>query len=295
MSISRYMCDAFEARYGHRFLPFHNVQDTAAWPVPPRSDWTPPDPCVLVYAGRVGKANEKALRDIAVVVAGLAKSGVRVRLDIYALERAPFAAGTWPDSEAVRVLPAVAYDQIAHLAGDRGRARPAARLCRQGPCVCAVLDADQGGGVPQLRDADPRVLPRGHRRHPVRPSGPLGGGRRHQGCRCPGQGHRPPCHRRRRARTSGRTALEVARVEEDPVRVRAAFARALREAADRRDPATGEVCDESPVPRQRSRQRRPGASALAACHPSSSSLGAARVGHGRRPVRACLCATPASR
>jgi glycosyltransferase involved in cell wall biosynthesis len=115
MAISEYMCDAFALRYGHRFVPFHNVVDTESWPVPPRSDWTSSGCFRVVYAGRVGKANEEALRDVAGVVAGLARRGVDICLEIYALDRAPYPPGTWPDSHAVRVLPAVGYTDIPAL------------------------------------------------------------------------------------------------------------------------------------------------------------------------------------
>ncbi len=115
MAISQYMCDAFEARYGHVFLPFHNVLDARSWSVAPRADWKAGKSFRLVYAGRVGKANEAALRDVAVVVAALADQGLAINLEIYALARAPFPPGTWPDSPAVRLLPAVAYADIPGL------------------------------------------------------------------------------------------------------------------------------------------------------------------------------------
>lgn len=115
MAISQYMCNAFQTRYGHDFLPFHNVLDRLSWSVAPRESWRAGDPFRLVYAGRVGKANEEALRDVAAVVASLAETGLAIRLEIYALERAPFPPGTWPDSSAVRVLPAVGYDDIPGL------------------------------------------------------------------------------------------------------------------------------------------------------------------------------------
>ena len=115
MGISRYMCDAFQAKYAHEFLPFHNVLDTRTWTVTPRTNWAAAEPFLLVYAGRVGKANEVALRDVAAVVAMLAEKGLPLRLEVYALDRAPFPAGTWPASRAVRVLPAVSYAEIPEL------------------------------------------------------------------------------------------------------------------------------------------------------------------------------------
>ena len=72
-------------------------------------------PFRLVYAGRVGKANEMALRDVAAVVAKLAEKGLPVRLEIYTLDRAPFPPGTWPDSRAIKLLPAIAYSDIPGL------------------------------------------------------------------------------------------------------------------------------------------------------------------------------------
>jgi glycosyltransferase involved in cell wall biosynthesis len=115
MGISRYMCGVYEKRYGREFLPFHNVLDTRAWTVQPRSDWKASEPFRIVYAGRVGIANEESLRDVAAVVAELADRGMPVRLEIYCLARSPFPPGTWPESRAVRVLPAVAYGQIPRL------------------------------------------------------------------------------------------------------------------------------------------------------------------------------------
>jgi len=115
MGISQYMCEVFGKRYGREFLPFHNVLDSRSWSVPPRSEWKSGSPFRLVYTGRVGKANEAALRDIAGVIARLASDGLPVSLEIYALARAPFAPGTWPDSPAVKVLPAVAYEQVPRV------------------------------------------------------------------------------------------------------------------------------------------------------------------------------------
>ena len=115
MAISQYMCEAFEARYGHAFLPFHNVLDTRAWIVAPRTSWLASKPFRVVYTGRVGKANETALRDVAAVVALLADKGLAINLEIYALGREPFSPGALPDSRAVRLLPAIDYADIPGL------------------------------------------------------------------------------------------------------------------------------------------------------------------------------------
>jgi glycosyltransferase involved in cell wall biosynthesis len=115
MAISRYMGEAFQSRYGHPFLAFHNVLDKSSWTVGGRKTWRASTPFRLVYTGRIGKANKAALHDVAVIVASLAAAGAAIRLEIYALEGEPARPGTWPQSDAVRLLPPVAYADIPAL------------------------------------------------------------------------------------------------------------------------------------------------------------------------------------
>ena len=234
MGISRYMCDVFETRYGREFLPFHNVLDNRSWTVPPRSDWRASEPFRLVYAGRVGIANEEALRDIAAVVAGLADGGLPLRLEIYALARPPFPPGTWPESRAVRVLPSVAYDEIPKLLVEAdllvlplgfstedlayarysmptkvaeylGSGTPVLVYCPEDTAVTQYARADRWGAVVGTRD----------RSALSRAIADLAGDQ----------------NERERL---GRTALKVSERDNDPTRVRAAFARALHDASTAR-------------------------------------------------------------
>ena len=233
MGISRYMCDAFEARYGYEFLPFHNVLDTGEWTITPRSGWASADPLLLVYTGRVGKANEEALRDVAAVVASLAAGGLSIRLDIYVLERTPFAPGTWPDSSAVRVLPAIPYSKIPELLVDAdvlvlpldfspkdlayaqysmptkvaeylGSGTPILVYCPEDTAVTQYARRAAWGAVVGTRDR--AALSRAIVRLAT-----------------------DEAERER----LGRVALRVARDDNDPARVRAEFAQALRDAARR--------------------------------------------------------------
>ena len=237
MGISRYMCDVFETRYGREFLPFHNVLDNRSWAVPPRSDWKAAEPFRLVYAGRVGIANEEALRDVAAVVARLADGGLPVRLEIYALARAPFPPGTWPESRAVKVLPAVAYDEIPRLLVEAdllllplgfsskdlayarysmptkvaeylGSGTPILVYCPENTAVTQYARSAGWGAVVATRD----------RSALSRTIADLASGE----------------SARERL---GRTALRVSETDNDPTRVRAAFARALHDASSARQSA----------------------------------------------------------
>jgi len=84
MGICDAMCAAFEARYGHPFVPFQNAVDVAAWRAFARDPSTLSDPVRVVYAGSVfANAQLDSLVACCQAVAGLADSGVRVRLDIH--------------------------------------------------------------------------------------------------------------------------------------------------------------------------------------------------------------------
>ena len=234
MAISPYMCDAFQARYGGEWQPFANVLDAATWNVVPRSDWQAAAPFRIVYTGRVGKANQTSLRDLARVVASLAAGGRSIRLEIYALEREPFTTDTWPDSPAVEILPPKPYADIPGLlvgadllvlpldfsekdlafarfsmptkvAEYLGSGTPILAYCPAESAVGAYARAVGWGRLVGVRDLDALT--------------------------CAVVELADDEQERRRL---GSIALEVARRDHDPARIRSDFARALLAASRRR-------------------------------------------------------------
>ena len=65
LSISDYMSEAYQQRYGKKFIPFHNPTDISFWQSHQKNDWTlKPAPRIL-YAGRTSLGIDSSLMTIA--------------------------------------------------------------------------------------------------------------------------------------------------------------------------------------------------------------------------------------
>ena len=86
IGISEKMGKMFEERYGRRFQTFHNPIDLDRWIGAGKHNWTTSIPFRVVYAGRIGIANQRGVQDICDAVASLYSEGCRIELDLYVLE-----------------------------------------------------------------------------------------------------------------------------------------------------------------------------------------------------------------
>ena len=85
LSICSRMSDAFEARYGMPFTPFHNGIEVDEWSAPKKETPPHPDgPFRMVYTGSLALDMQIwSLRDIAEVASDLRKRGIDIGLEIY--------------------------------------------------------------------------------------------------------------------------------------------------------------------------------------------------------------------
>jgi glycosyltransferase involved in cell wall biosynthesis len=65
MSISDYMSEEYQKRYGKTFIPFHNPIDVAFWKQYPRANYALHEQPTVLYAGRTGLGIQAALKTIA--------------------------------------------------------------------------------------------------------------------------------------------------------------------------------------------------------------------------------------
>ncbi len=93
MSICQSMSDEYKIRYGKDFIPFHNPIDLTIWKKESKNKWNIKHSFYIVYAGRVGNANQKSIFDICKSTSILNKEGTYIYFDIYT-----------PDYQLKRVL-----------------------------------------------------------------------------------------------------------------------------------------------------------------------------------------------
>ena len=83
-AICEQMCEEYQQRYGHPFLPFQNALDVERWLPHARTNWKAGAPFVLRYVGSiVPDGQRESLRDLARAVARLSAEGTDVQLWIH--------------------------------------------------------------------------------------------------------------------------------------------------------------------------------------------------------------------
>jgi glycosyltransferase involved in cell wall biosynthesis len=83
MSISQAMTEEYQKRYGKHFFPFRNPIEVEKWLPFSRTQNMIDGDFRILYTGRVGLANGKAILEIAKVIDTLNSDGIKVLLDIF--------------------------------------------------------------------------------------------------------------------------------------------------------------------------------------------------------------------
>ncbi|MBI4000305.1 MAG: hypothetical protein HY348_00785 [Nitrospira defluvii] len=83
-AICEQMCEEYQQRYGHPFLPFQNALDVERWLPYARTNWKAGTPFVLRYVGSiVPDGQRESLRDLARAITKLSAEGTDVQLWIH--------------------------------------------------------------------------------------------------------------------------------------------------------------------------------------------------------------------
>ncbi len=84
------ICDAmsmeYEKRYNKPFKAYHNPIEVEKWLPYSKQDWNVSGPFKIIYTGRIGTANGKAIVEISKVINSLRSEGKNIELDIYSTD-----------------------------------------------------------------------------------------------------------------------------------------------------------------------------------------------------------------
>jgi glycosyltransferase involved in cell wall biosynthesis len=83
LSISDKMSIAYKERYKKSFKAYGNSVELKSWLKLNKINWKASKPFRILYTGRIGKANERAINDICEAIEELNKEGYLIHIDIY--------------------------------------------------------------------------------------------------------------------------------------------------------------------------------------------------------------------
>jgi glycosyltransferase involved in cell wall biosynthesis len=86
MSICQAMSDEYLIRYKKQFVPFHNPIVIEKWLPFSKNQWEVNDVFKILYTGRIGQANGKAILFMAKIIDAMNSEGIKIKLDIYTPE-----------------------------------------------------------------------------------------------------------------------------------------------------------------------------------------------------------------
>lgn len=112
MVISDDMARAFASRYGRECIPFHNSLDLETWAAARRTARPSGQPFEILYAGRIGIANETSILEVGTATEALAGRGTDVRLTVLTLDMKHPTATMLSGFNHVDVLPAIPHGEL---------------------------------------------------------------------------------------------------------------------------------------------------------------------------------------
>ena len=115
MSISQAMTEEYLKRYGKEFFPFRNPIEVEKWLPYSRTQSTLNEEFRVLYTGRVGMANGKAILEIAKVINHMNNLGKKVILDIFTPDNNSKGAVYLKNYRGVNINGHINHDQMPEL------------------------------------------------------------------------------------------------------------------------------------------------------------------------------------
>jgi glycosyltransferase involved in cell wall biosynthesis len=112
MAISDDMAREFEARYARPFQAFHNALELGEWESTRRTSWEANAPFEVLYAGRIGTANEVSILDAAEAIGRLTSAGMSIRFNVLTPDWTSPVAQVLQRLPYVKLSPAIAHRDI---------------------------------------------------------------------------------------------------------------------------------------------------------------------------------------
>jgi glycosyltransferase involved in cell wall biosynthesis len=115
MSICQAMSDEYALRYKKHFVPFHNPIEIDHWLSCSKTNWEIDGVFKVLYTGRIGKANGKAILFMANIVDSINSEEIRIKLDIFTPDYNTKNATTINNLRGVQVRNTVPHDKVPSL------------------------------------------------------------------------------------------------------------------------------------------------------------------------------------
>jgi glycosyltransferase involved in cell wall biosynthesis len=115
LSICESMSEEYRIRYNKKFLPFHNPIVVNNWLPYSKKNWDIDGVFRILYTGRVGKANGKAILFMARVVDEMNREGNKMILDIFTPDTDAKKASHIKNLNGVQILNTINYEKMPSL------------------------------------------------------------------------------------------------------------------------------------------------------------------------------------
>ena len=115
MSICQAMSDEYKERYNKHFVPFHNPIDVDNWLPYSKNQWEIKGVFNILYTGRIGKANGKAILFMANIIDAMNSEEIKINLDIFTPDYNTKNAASINNLKGVYIKNTVPHDKMPSL------------------------------------------------------------------------------------------------------------------------------------------------------------------------------------
>ena len=115
LSICQAMSDEYEVRYKKHFIPFHNPISINNWLPCSKNRWDVTGVFKILYTGRIGKANGKAILFMANIIDAMNSKEIRINLDIFTPDYNSKHASSIHNLKGVQIKNTVSHEQMPYL------------------------------------------------------------------------------------------------------------------------------------------------------------------------------------
>jgi glycosyltransferase involved in cell wall biosynthesis len=115
MSICELMSEEYKIRYNKEFIPFHNPIEIGNWSPYSKTQWEIRGIFKILYTGRIGKANGKAILFMANIISAMNSEEIKINLDIFTPDFKTKNAASINNLRGVHIRNTVPYEKMPAL------------------------------------------------------------------------------------------------------------------------------------------------------------------------------------
>jgi glycosyltransferase involved in cell wall biosynthesis len=115
MSICESMSEEYRLRYNKEFIPFHNPIEIGNWLPYSKINWEISGEFKILYSGRIGKANGKAILFMSNIINTMNSNGTKIKLDIFTSDYNTKNAALINSMRGVQIKKTVPHEEMPVL------------------------------------------------------------------------------------------------------------------------------------------------------------------------------------